>query len=188
MAQKLITGPASEPITTAEAKAHLRVYVSDDDTYIATLVVAARQLAEQITQRALLPQTWELALDEFPYVLTLKRTPLISITSVKYVDDAGALTTMDTADYQLDDHSEPARIMPAWGLCWPSTRCQMNAVFVRYQAGYTNAAAVPQAIKNWMLLRVGTAYENRESVAAGVTLAELPHLDALLDPYRIWGK
>jgi uncharacterized phiE125 gp8 family phage protein len=187
MSLKLITAPASEPITLAEAKLHLRVDSTDDDTLITTLVVAARQGAEHITGRAIISQTLELALDEFDDVIRLPRPPLVSITSIKYLNDAGVLTTMAEADYILDGHSEPARITPAYGTTWPTTRCQQNAVLIRYVAGYANAAAVPQEIKQWMLLRIGMLYENRESVSAGVTLAELPYVDRLLDAYRFWG-
>jgi len=198
---KLITAPASEPITLDEAKDHLRVDVSEDDALITTLIVAAREAAEHITGRALMQQTWELALDCFhdiedcdlryrigrhAYRINIPKPPLVSITSVKYYDTDGTLQTMASSDYQLDDHSEPARLMPAYGTCWPSTRDQANAVMIRYVAGYADAASVPQQIKNWMLLRIGMLYENRESVAAGVTLTEVPYVDCLLDAYRIW--
>jgi uncharacterized phiE125 gp8 family phage protein len=193
MSIKVITPPATDPITLAEAVAHLRVVGADDNTYITSLIVAARQAAENITGRALMPQTLERALDCFhepgamrnPYRLMIPRPPLTSITSIKYLNDAGVLTTMDAADYVLDDHSEPARLTPAYGTCWPSTYDQANAVLIRYVAGYANADAVPQEIKAWMLLRIGMLYENRESVAVGVTFAELPHVDRLLDAYRI---
>jgi uncharacterized phiE125 gp8 family phage protein len=187
MTLKLITAPATEPITIAEAKLHLRVDSTDDDTLITALIVAARQGAEHITGRALMPQTWELALDEFEDIIRLRKAPLTSITSIKYLDTAGVLQTLTTSDYLLDDHSEPARVMPAYGASWPSTRDQANAVLVRFAAGYANAVTVPQEIKSWMLLRIGMLYENRESVAAGVTLAEVPYVDCLLDAYRIWG-
>jgi hypothetical protein len=36
-----LTGPNLEPITTAQAKTHLRVEISDDDAYIDLLVTAA---------------------------------------------------------------------------------------------------------------------------------------------------
>jgi uncharacterized phiE125 gp8 family phage protein len=198
MSLKLITAPASEPITLADAKLHLRVDigVTADDTLITALIVAARQGAEHITGRALMPQTWELALDSFDeqnsatsahaYRITLPKPPFVSITSVKYLDTAGMLQTMAAADYLLDTHDEPARIMPAYGTCWPATRDQANAVLIRYQAGYADAAAVPQQIKNWMLLRIGMLHANRESVVAGISIAEVPQVDRLLDAYRVW--
>lgn len=188
MSLKLILGPASEPITIAEAKVHLRVEsdFTDDDTLITALIVAARQGAEHMTGRALIPQTLELALDEFEEEISLLRPPLASVSSVKYVDADGVLQTLSTSDYILDDHSAPARVVPAYGTSWPSTRCQPNAVLIRYVAGYANAAAVPQEIKQWMLLRIGVMYENREEVNIGNIVTEMPFVDCLLDAYKVW--
>lgn len=186
MSLKLITAPAAEPVTLAEAKAHLRVDGTDDDVYITALIGAARQGAEHITERALMAQTWELALDAFEADIHLPRPPLASITSITYLNDGGALTTLDASAYLLDDYSEPARLLPAYGTTWPATRSQANAVLIRYVAGYASAAAVPQEIKSWMLLRIGLLYENRESAVAGVSIAELPFVDRLLDAYRFW--
>lgn len=187
MALKLITGPTSEPLTTAEAKAHLRVDVTDDDTLIGTLIVAARQAVEQETARALMPQTWELGLDCFEGEIRIPRAPLTAISSIKYVDSNGILQTMSSSDYLLDDYSIPPRLTPVYGTSWPGTREQTAAVLIRFTAGYTNAAAVPQEIKQWMLLRIGMLYENRESVAAGVQFSAMPFVDRLLDAYRVWG-
>jgi hypothetical protein len=232
MALKLITAPIAEPLTLAEAKAHLRVDESDDDALIEALIVAARQGAEHITQRALMPQTWELALDQFESEIRLPKAPLASVIGVKYVESSfpytitaqGAVApndadgsdgdcywrtdtddifvksvgtwgsavrklriTLADTEYQLDLHSEPARLAPAYATRWPAVRCQPNAVLVRYTAGYVDAAAVPQEIKSWMLLRIGMLYENRESVVAGVSVTELPYVDCLLDAYRVWG-
>lgn len=44
---------------------------------------------------------------------------------------------------------------------------------------------VPAAIRQWVLLTVAHYYENREAAAPG-SLAPLPFIDALLDPYRTW--
>lgn len=40
-----------EPITLSEAKAHLRITYSDEDSYIETLITAARQYAENYQNR-----------------------------------------------------------------------------------------------------------------------------------------
>lgn len=195
---KVITAPTEEPVTPGEAKLHLRVDGTDDDALITALIVAAREAAEHITGRALMPQTLELALDAFyefnrdhpgrhAYRVILPRPPVASITSVKYVDTTGTLQTLDPSAYVLDDYSEPARLVPAYGTCWPATRCQENAVLIQYEAGYADAASVPQQIKSWMLLRIGMLYENREGIVAGVPLAEMPGVDRLLDACRVWG-
>lgn len=186
MAAKLITPPASEPITLDEAKAHLRVDAADEDAMISALIVAARQAAEHITGRALMTQTWEVAFDEFDESgLWLQYPPLVSITSITYLDEAGAEQTLDAADYVLNDYDEPAVIKPAADVDWPATLCEPNAVTVRYVAGYANAAAVPQAIKQWMLLRIGAMYAHREEV--GPVVAELPFADSLLNAYKVYG-
>lgn len=193
MSLKLITGPTEEPISLQEAKLHLRVIadVADvaahpEDAAISAMIAAARQSAEHITGRAMMPQTWELALDEFEPSIYLPKPPLVSVTSVKYLDDDGVSQTLDPAVYFVDDYGIPAKLTPAYGESWPSTRRQANAVMIRYQAGYANAAAVPQEIKAWMLLKIGMLYANRESVAVGVSVAEVPHVDRLLDSCRVW--
>ncbi|WP_047244133.1 head-tail connector protein [Chromobacterium subtsugae] len=47
---------------------------------------------------------------------------------------------------------------------------------------------VPEAILQWVLLRVATAYAQREAVAAGQPLQVLPRtfVDGLLDPWRVY--
>jgi uncharacterized phiE125 gp8 family phage protein len=189
MAVKLITPPASEPITLAEAKAHLRVEIDDDDLLIGALITAAREAAEHETRRSLMPQTWELALTGFPSpagAIRLPKPPVSSVTSVKYFDTSGEQQTMAETDYLLNQHTDGADLHPAYTINWPVARKQPDAVTIRYVAGYPNAASVPSQIKAWMLLRIGLLYENREA-ASGLTLSPLPFIDGMLDPYRVWG-
>ena len=62
---------------------------------------------------------------------------------------------------------------------------EAGAIAVNYTAGYGAAGvSVPQGIISWMLLRIGMLYEHREQVADG-QLTPLPHVDGLLDPYRV---
>lgn len=184
MGLKVITQPAVEPVSLAEAKLHLRVDHSTDDTLISSLISAAREECEHLLERAVSGQTLELSIDEFPVDgIRLPRPPVTSITSVTYVDPDGVSQTMPSGDYYLDDAQEPNWLLPAYAVEWPDTRAEANAVKVRYVAGYTDC---PDVIRAWILLRVGTLYANREADSDKPALPS-PFADRLLDRYRIWG-
>lgn len=57
--------------------------------------------------------------------------------------------------------------------------------FSQLGTGRTFIGVVPDGIRSWMLLRVGSLYENREEVAIMQKggIKELPYVDGLLDPY-----
>lgn len=65
MPAHLITPPTGEPISLAEAKAHLRLDTSLDDSDVSRMIVAARKWLEEICWRGFLTQTWELVLERF---------------------------------------------------------------------------------------------------------------------------
>lgn len=188
---RLITAPASEPVSSADAQEHLRAPTNGPDAaLISAYLQAAREAVENHTGRALMPQTWELRLPEFPVgAITLPVPPVMSVVSLRYTSAAGADTLMDTAAYQVEASSgptaQPALLWPAVGTVWPVTRLDDRAaVRVRFQAGYTNAAAVPAALRAAILLVLGELYENREASAAK-PLSEIPAVRRLLDPYRV---
>lgn len=187
MALTLTTVPGEEPITLAEAKSHLRVTTDDDNALLEALISAARQLVETHTNRALITQTWQWRLDTFPsWGLRIPHAPLVSVSSIQYVDGDGATQTLATTEYTVDAKSDPGRITPAYGKSWPNTRWQMNAVIITFVAGYGNAAAVPYQIKQAMLLVLGELYERREAAIAGTIINEVPlGVRALLMPYTL---
>lgn len=193
MALKLITAPAAEPISVSEAKAHMRVDTTADDTYIGTIITAARQNVEAHLRRALITQTWELVLDGFPGgEVRLPKPPLVSVTSVKYTDVDGVESTFSSASYLVDTDAEPGRVVLKSGETWPAvTLREASAVRIRYVVGYGAAgSAVPVAIRQAVLLVCGSLYENREDVlvAQGVSVGVLPFgVQALLMPYRVFG-
>lgn len=186
MALKLITPAAELAVSLADVKAHLRVDTTDEDTLITAYITAAAELAEQATGRALMPQTWELTLDAFPEAFEITRLPAASITSLKYWDVTGTQQTMGTGLYTLDstDDFGPAYVVPVYGGMWPVNRDQINAVALRYVAGYAAAANVPESIKAWIKLQVGAMYENREAEGVVQTYA-LGFADRLLDRYKV---
>jgi uncharacterized phiE125 gp8 family phage protein len=160
------------PVTLAEAKLHLRVDHTDEDTYIQTLIEAATGWAEEYTGRAFSSSTWVKVLPEFPSEdeIILERAPLISVTSVVYRDEDNAAQTMAAADYQVDTRSEPGKIVLAKDTDWPDTYERIDAVAVTFTAGYST---VPAGVKQAILLMVGHMYAHREEVTVGVTSQSL---------------
>jgi len=182
MGFKVIT-PPTEPVTLADARLHLRVTDTSEDTLIASLTTAAREYCEHYLQRSIGSQTLELALDEFPEgAIELEHGPCISITSIKYIDTTGVEQTLAGAAYTLDDYSHKSWAVRAYGTEWPDTLEAANVVKVRYVAGST-----PSAVIAAMKLIIGHLYENREQSIVGVSVTELPlGVKALLDTKRIW--
>lgn len=205
MGYQLTTPPNVEPLSLAEAKLHLRVDVADDDTLITALITAARQFGEQLTACSFCTQSWRYVLDSFPgglnyasipfgagnslpaNAILLEKGPVASIDSIKYLDMSGAQQTLSPSVYTADLSGSLARITPKFGQVWPPALPQIAAVEVAFTAGFGAAVAVPASVKQWMLLRIGAMYENREEflTGRGITVAELPFVDSLLDTIRI---
>lgn len=186
MPEKLITVPASEPITLAQAKAHLRVTSNAEDELISSLIQDARDLCERETGRALMLQTWELSLNCFANEMRLYRVPVANITSVKYTDANGAEQTLASTEYVLDNASNSiARVVIAPDKSWPAIYNGINNVRVRYVAGYPNSDAVPGALKRWMKLQISHWFKNRESVISNGAGERSAFVDSLLNAYRI---
>lgn len=204
MPMQLITPPAAEPVSLAEAKLHLRVDFDEDDALIQALISAARQAAEMLTQRQLVTARWRMVLDSFPgpslmgvpvgqtftlpgHAILIPKSPLQSVVEIRYLDMAGVSQVMPSAHYTVDKACEPARITPVFGQIWPVALPQIGAVSVTFDAGYGSAADVPEGLKSWIKLRLGSLYAHREEVAsmARGRIDPLPFVDGLLDPYKV---
>lgn len=149
MIHKLKTAPITEPVSLAEMRAHLGItQVSDTsrDSIISGRIVSARQWAENFTRTAFITQTWIGYASDFPsnplfnHRIALK-SPLLSVTSVKYLDTNGVQQTLNASLYLVDLVS--SCIMPGYGLTWPSVQVQNNSVEIEYICGYGPAVAVP---------------------------------------------
>lgn len=187
MILKLSSAPGAEPLSAAEAKAHLRVDHSDDDTYISTLIKAARHYIEQVTNRALITQTWIAYLDDFLPVIQLPKPELISVTGITYVDTDGTTQNLGTSIYTVDTDSLPGRVYEAYNQSWPTVRDIPKAVAITYTAGYGAASTnVPEPILQASKILVAHWYENREPVIVGTIASPVPlSVTHLLAPYKV---
>lgn len=192
----VITLPTQEPITTDEAKLHLRVEIDEDDALIESLITAAREWVEIYTGRTLCETVLEVAFEGYPNYgyIELPKPPILEVVSFKYTDSSGVDTTLATDQYVLDNTVAIApRVVPSYGSTWPGTRWQSSSLRVRYRAGYARAGSpiethlIPQPLTAAIKLLVGHLYENRESVAPA-NMQELPQGALFLcRPYRVEG-
>lgn len=193
MGLRLVSAAASDPVSLAEAKLHLRVDGSEDNTLIEALIGAAVDFATRFLGRALIDQTWDLYLDAFPdddAAIKIPLPPLIEVLGVYYLDAAGAEQTLAEAAYVVDAYGDPGRVLLIATGSWPTPKETANALRVRFRAGYIDASVspaedrVPAAIKAAILLMVGDLYANREETIAGVISSASFTVERLLRPYR----
>lgn len=186
MGIKVIT-PAPAVLTLAEMRLHLRLDtvggVHPDDTLLSALLLSAVQYCEHYTQRSIGTQTLELALDGFPDgPINLPKGPLQSVTSVTYVDPAGATTTLSNLLYAIDDYGVDAWLIPKYGTDWPEAEASANSVKVQYVAG-----SLEPSVRSALLLIIGHMYENREN-SNTMQLKEIPMgASCLLNTVKVWG-
>ena len=187
MGYRLVTAPATLPVTLAEAKAQCRVDHSDEDALLNRLIGAATAYLDGrtgILGRCLITQTWELVLDGFPAdAIEIPLGPVQSVVSVTYVDTAGGTQTVAASDYYVDTSSLSAWVAPE--ITWPQTLQAPNVMRVQFVAGYGAAPAnVPEPIRHAILLLVGHWYQHRETVSPGPTASVPMAFDALIAPFR----
>ena len=187
MAYNVTTAPTVEPVSVAEFKLHARIDGTTEDSILPIYIAAARQECEQRTQRSLISQTVERVLDDWPADddIELQYGPVVSITSVVYLDTSGNAQTASNTLYTLNSKTDPAWVVLKPDAAWPEAGDYANAVTVKYSAGYGAAGTdVPSALRAWILLAATWLYEHRTSPDG----AKIPNgfADGLLDRYSVW--
>ena len=179
------TVPTAEPVTVAEAKDHLRVTSTDDDTYIETLITVAREMVETYTRTIWTEQTLIIDYDQFPAEDTIEIGSDIgwvkTLESVRYFDKNDVDTLYDASNYYFDGKSKPARIIKKTTASYPETSTRPAAVYIEVT---TNPQYTPKAINQAILLLVGHYYENRQEVTDRKQYTIPKAVDFLLSPYR----
>ncbi|MCR4267087.1 head-tail connector protein [Nitratireductor sp. ZSWI3] len=186
MGLKLITPPDGEPVTLEELKHWSRVDFDDDDALIAANGAAAREFCETATGKQFVAATWELttrSLGRGPFVLP--KPPLRSVESIAYRDMSGALQVLDPSEY-LVAPGEPGTVEPVSS--WPATANRPDAVVITFEAGYGDAAAVPDKIKVAIKGLAAHWYDQREGVtnAEGFTRRVPMHVRSLILQAKDW--
>ena len=180
MSLQLLTPPAAEPVSLAEAKAHLKIDTADEDALIASLVTAARARAEWHTGRAFVTQSWCLWLDAWPRdgIAALPLPPVQAVSEAAFTAIDGIRSVIAPAAYRLDVASNSLVLSDPHP---PARLRSVSAVEIRFTAGYGDAQAVPAPVKQAILQIVASLYIHRGDDAVVPTDAA-----ALLAPYRVF--
>ena len=190
MALRLVTGPTQEPLTLENAKLYARIDYDDDDKIIMELIKSARRWVEGQTHRALVTSTWDYTIDwNWPIDqaglqrIRLPIGPVASVTSITYQDGTSPDPTLAASQYTVARSDFHTRIVPAYNVEWPTTRCVAEAITVRFVAGQA-VGDVDPALLMAVTMMFGHLYERRDA-AAEKALAEIPFgIEALLSPWR----
>jgi len=187
---KVITAP-DEIITVDEAAEFMRAEFSEsEETLICVLITAARQQCEEYLFRRIGVQTIELRTQGFPRGNSpiVLPSPLISVSSIKYLDSNNDEQTLDADEYVVSD-SAPGMIIPVNS--WPDTSNSGDSLRIEFVAGYSAQGESPQlsevlpnTIKVAMLMQIADMYENREAQTEKPLTANQTLIN-LLSPYRL---
>lgn len=184
MPSKLMTPPAVEPVTLAEAKAHLRVTHADEDQLISTLISSARRVVEARSGLLLIEQTWTAFLDDWPDsgIIDMPLAPLLSVDSVATFGEDDIAATVDPAHYYADTASRPPRLLLRGSRVWTRPGRIANGIAIIVTAGFgATASAVPEPLRQAVLILVAHWFEHRGAADP----PPLPlTLDALIRPWR----
>lgn len=187
MALVLLSGPLIEPITLAEAKAHLRVDGSVEDTLIASLVTTSRLHVEAALSCALISQSWTYLLDAWPKngTVILPMYPVQSIELVQVYDAEDSVSVVAPEDYLLDGTGPPPRFVRRNLKSWPRPGRSANGIEIAFTAGYGTAASdVPEPVRQALHLLVAHWYEHREPAGCeNGSIRIPPTISSLLSPY-----
>lgn len=181
------SAPATTPISSTEAKAHLRVGHTTEDTLIGIYIDAATAALDGwtgILGRCMVTQTWRQDFGAFCEDMRLPFPDVQSVT-VAYYDTANTLQTLSTGNYVLVNFPGGASVQLAEGGSFPATYDRPDAVRVTMVAGYGAAAAVPAALKAALLLHVGVMFTARGDAEGSGELPLAYH--SLVAPYRVVG-
>ena len=199
------TAETAYAVTQAEIKAWCKIDSSDDDVTVALIERAVHNWAKEYTSRTLTTVTYNLFIDtvyesDIPiqegfYVgydgrsnkrsIDLPKSPVASVSHIKYYDDDDTATTFATSNYYLDTASIPARIVLRKGSSYPTSLRVANGIEIKYVAGYGATTTIPYDIKSACLAYASYLFEHRGDLLDGKRILAPTSATQLLEPYRI---
>lgn len=189
---RLVIPSTLSPITSDEAKAHLKVTTTDEEDLILSQLSAAVKRCEDYRQSNVMDAQYELYSRGWPswnQVFNLQKNPVTSINSVKYYDEDNNLQTVAPSNYRLQDFRCPCHLEFDSGFNWPDVHDRQYPIIVNFQSGYLGASSVPPTLKHAILIELGTLHEVRQSetVGNGLTVVQMKMASMnMIDSETLW--
>ena len=202
---------ATDYVTLAEAKQHLRVTASDDDNYISGLISMALDACSNYLGYSVRKGTAKYGFDSFTgqpalvnpvnglnipsgnYLRVNSR--VLAVNSVSYVNDSQAVTAFDGSDWivapdPMGNYSRNIFINTSPASITDDTIKYIVEVSEGFNPVGTSSVdpdtIFPMGIKHAALLLVGQYYDNRNAIVVGTIQAKISlGFEYLLDPYKI---
>ena len=182
------SGPAVEPVSLAEAKAHLRLETSADDALVTSLIITSRLHVEAALGLALTSQEWTLALDAWPAkgVVNIPMRPVSAVGDVRVRGADGTPAVVDPGLYGFEGAGLPPRLFAIAGAL-PNPERAVAGIEIDFTAGFgATAASVPEPIRQALKLLVAHWYEHRDPIEIGDPATAMPAaVSELLKPYAV---
>lgn len=185
MTHALVTPPATEPLSLAEVKAHLRVDHDREDQLIAQTLKAATQYVEFACDQKMLTQVWRQYVDCFPVTRELALTvkPVQSVAAITAFGRDGTPNALSLDDVEM-----------VRGLLPPVLRFSaavdpglaVNGLEIDLVVGLGDLGVdIPDTLKRAILMLVAHWYEFRGAIPPHDQPVSLPSgFDALMRPFR----
>lgn len=184
----LMTPPATEPVSLANAKQHLKVETSADDGLINNLIATARQHVEKQIDKVLIEQTWLIYFDNWTDdgELKLQVAPITTINYLRTYSDDDIANTIDPSHYYADLVKNPQKLILRGSRIWLKPGRIANGIEIEATAGYgPTGASVPTPLRSAMLMLIAYWYENRQpDCHAAASESMTTKLQSLLAPFK----
>jgi uncharacterized phiE125 gp8 family phage protein len=146
-------------VTLEQAKTQVGVAgdIGSHNELLERLIAAAREQVENDTGIVCYTGTFTWKQTSFPgsdiWELPDIR-PVSSISGITYIDTAGDSQTLSASVYGLQADAVTPYIGLKYQQSWPTLRSDLNGITVTLVAGYSTIAAVPQRVKQAVLLQL----------------------------------
>ena len=186
MTKTLLSGPAVEPVSLADAKAHLRLDTTDEDLVVGAMIGASRVAVETDIRQVLIAQQWRVSNTAWPTDrrIDLPVLPLISVDAVRALDAEDNPTAVPATDFSVEPEAGIVTINAGAAALAPTLSA--GGYEIDFTAGFGVASTdVPHALRQAILMLVTHWFEHRSAITIGEALVATPQgVHALIAPYR----